>query len=168
MLMKVNLPSKFRLANGEVIKLTSKDVERYHTMFYLHTPNKDEVYNSIVSKGFNVISKDLYYHLRKDVNSLIMDVKIYPDGFIEGSIGISNQMVNVIYEVYDLYKDVYDGLHILYKADWDERKGWIVDIIEYFRIELPDANMIPWKPRIVEIPSSSLGGFLGNIFKRFR
>lgn len=158
--MKINLPKKFKLHTNDVITLKKEDIERYSTIFYLHTPKKDEVYKAFIDKGFNLIAKNGYYHLVKPIDSLLMDVKIYDDGFIEGAIGIKNQMVNVIYQVYDQYRDVYDGLHIFYKTDWDDRKGWVIDIKQYFRIELPPADQVPWKIKIIDIPS----GF----FSRFR
>ncbi|RMF30928.1 MAG: hypothetical protein D6752_03160 [Candidatus Nitrosothermus koennekii] len=157
--MKINLPRKFKLHTNDMITLRKEDIERYSTIFYLHVPNKDEVYKAFINKGFNLLHKNGYYHLTKNIDSLLMDVKIYDDGFIEASIGIKNQMVNVIYQAYDYYRDVYDGLHIFYKTEWDNRKGWVIDIKEYFRIELPKADEIPWKPRIIEIPSGFLGRF---------
>ncbi len=154
--MKVNLPKRFRLHTKEEINLRSEDIERYTTLFYLHVPNKDKVYDIFIKKGFQILEKDSYYYLRKDINSLLLDVKLYNDGFIEGSIGIRNQMVNAIYEVYDNYRDVYDNLHIFYRAEWDERKGWIIEIKQYFRIELPPADTIPWRVKIREVPSVGL------------
>lgn len=158
--MKINLPKKFKLNTNTIIALTKEDIERYSTLFYLHVPNKDEVYKSFIAKGFNIIHKDGYYHLTRSIDSLLFDVKIYDDGFIEGAIGIKNQLVNVIYEVYDQYRDVYPNLHIFYKSEWDKRKGWIIDIKEYFRVELPKVSQVPWKVKIIDLPSFS------NIFKK--
>jgi len=155
--MKVNLPKRFKLNTGEDIVLKREDIERYATLFYLHVPNINNVYELLIKKGFYVLERDNnYHHLSKGINSLLFDIKLYSDGFIEGSIGIRNQMVNVIYEVYDNYKDTYNNLHIFYKAEWDNRKGWIIDIKQYFRIELPQANTIPWRIKVIDIPSLGL------------
>ncbi len=146
--MKVNLPKKFKLHTNDIIMLQKKDIERYSTLFYLHVPDINKVYKAFIAKGFNLLHKDGYYHLSKSIDDLLFDVKIYDDGFIEGAIGIKNQMVNVIYQVFDQYRDVYDNLHIFYRADWDDRKGWVIDIKQYFRVELPPSHELPWKIRI--------------------
>ena len=146
--MKINLPKTFKLHTNATITLKKEDIERYSTIFYLHVPNINEVYKAFIAKGFNLLHKDDYYHLSRSIDSLLFDVKIYNDGFIEGSIGIKNQMVNVIYQLFDQYRDVYDNLHIFYRSEWDDRKGWIIDIKKYFRIELPPADTIPWKVKI--------------------
>ncbi len=157
--MKINLPKKFKLHTNDMITLKKEDIEKYSTIFYLHVPDIKEVYKAFIAKGFNLLHKNGYYHLTNSIDTLLFDVKIYNDGFIEGSIGIKNQMVNVIYQVFDQYRDVYDNLHIFYRSEWDDRKGWVIDIKQYFRVELPPSDTIPWKVRIKDT------GF-GSLFKR--
>ncbi|MEM2856147.1 MAG: hypothetical protein QW416_03505 [Candidatus Nitrosocaldaceae archaeon] len=142
---KINLPRIFKLANNEIIELESI----YDVTFYLHTPNIKSVYNHMITKGFVLISYDEDYRLRKNIKEWIMNVIIHKDGFMEGYIGIDSKRVNTIYDLFDQYRDVYNSLHIYYKSF--SQHGWIVEIMRYFRIELPQPHLTPWQPTIIKI-----------------
>ncbi len=148
---KINLPSKFKLNDEEIITLDPEDIA--NVTFLLHVPDVRRIYNHLISKGFESLEfNEEWYLLSKPIKLWIMKVRMYKDGFIEGFIGREDKMINVIYDLYDNYRDAYEGLHIYYKPRFG-KGGWIIDIIEYFRIELPKPDITPWEPKIFRLSS---------------
>ncbi|WP_243671497.1 hypothetical protein [Vulcanisaeta sp. JCM 16161] len=96
--------------------------------------------------------------------------RVFPDGIVESEVEISRDYLqhlvgprfNVVYEIYDLLKDITDYRRICIKP----LGRCINDVIENIGIELraPRALM-PWKPLIAVVSLMALTPVIGKVSK---
>lgn len=172
------IPRRFRLDDGSIITLKAEQIQSMGNVFYLYIPDTyiDKLYNHLLSKGFKdvklSIPKGERYSLSKPLDNVWqMHVRIYSDGFIESEVEVNRDYfehlddrfrINVVYEVFEYYMDIYDRLHVSYM-----RKGWIVEVIDNFRIQLkPPTTLTPWKPITVSLAALAIVGLLSYALSR--
>jgi len=159
------VPRKFILESGNIVSLTAIDVEEKlvkNTLFRLWVPDIENVYKYLVEKqGFEIatpsIPKGEKYSLRRILSDTWeLHVRLYDDGFIDAEIEVRREFMeqliprrlNVVYEAFEFYRDVYDGLHIWYVP----AREWITNIIDHFHVKLREPDTLtPWKPIVLGI-----------------
>ncbi len=159
------IPRKFVLDSGEIVTLTAYDVEEKltkETLFRLWIPRLyvEDLYKHFIKEGFEKATpawpKGEKYSLRKVLSDIWeLHVRIYETGFIDAEVEVrrefiehltTSRRINVIYEIFKFYRDVYDKLHVLYVP----KRKWIVKVIDHFHVRLrePD-SLTPWTPLVV-------------------
>ena len=89
-----------------------------------------------------------------------LHLRLYDDGFIDAEIEVRreylehlNRRLNVVYEAFEFYRDLYGKLHVLYVPSGE----WIVKIIDHFHIKLREPDTLtPWKPIVIGIVVAGL------------
>lgn len=170
MTYRVLIPRKFVLESGDVVILTEKDTEKLAraTLFRLWVPDIDSIYNYLVeARGFKTavpaVPKGEKYSLRKTIDDTWeLHLRLYSNGFIDAEVEVrreyiehltSGQRLNVVYEAYDSYKDIYDKLHLWYAPS----RSWVTSIIDNFSVELQEpSRLIPWKPIVLGVVAGIL------------
>ncbi len=160
-----NIPAKFILESGREVTLTIEDIEEKLTrnmLFKLWVPDIEPIYKHLTKEcGFTnaipSIPKGEKYNLRKVLNNVWeLHIRLYSDGFIDAEVEVRREFLehltpkrlNVVYEAFQFYRDVYDKLHIFYVPE----NEWIIEIKENFQVKLQEPNTLtPWKPIITGI-----------------
>ena len=174
------IPRKFILETGETITLKAIEVETKlvkETVFRLWVPNIKTLYRYLVKehgfeKAFPAIPKGEAYSLRKPLDDVWeLHLRLYSNGFIDAEVEVKREYLehltkrlNIIYEAYEFYRDVYNKLHILYAPT----RKWITKIIDHFYVKLRDPDTLtPWKPIAIGIAVAGLLTYaLLNLTKR--
>lgn len=164
------IPRKFILESGNLVVLNASDVEEKlveSTLFRLWVPDVEGVYKYLTEKqGFEVaipsIPKGEKYSLKRTLSDIWeLHMRLYRDGFIDAEVEVRREFVehltprrlNVIYEAFEYYRDIYDKLHVWYVSS----HGWITSVIEHFQVKLREPKTLtPWKPIVLGIVATGL------------
>jgi len=91
-------------------------------------------------------------------------VRLYDDGFIDAEIEVRREYMeclaprrlNVVYEAFEFYREVYNRLHIWYAP----KREWITSIIDHFHVKLRELNTLtPWKPIVLGMAVAGLSAY---------
>ncbi len=164
------IPRTFILESGDVVVLTARDVEERlvrDTVFRLWVPDIEVVYRHLVDRqGFESavpsMNRGEKYSLRKVLSDVWeLHLRLYDDGFIDAEVEVrreylehlTSKRLNVVYEAFEYYRDVYDKLHLWYVP----AGKWIIRIIDHLNVKLrvPD-TLTPWKPIVLGIVAAGL------------
>jgi len=164
------VPRRFTLESGSVITLTAIEVEKRlvkDTLFRLWVPNVEEVYKHLVEEqGFKLatptVPKGEKYSLRRALSDVWdLHLRLYDNGLVDAEVEVRREFMehltprrlNVVYEAFEFYRNVYDKLHILYVP----AHKWVVKIIDHFYVKLREPNTLtPWKPVVLGVVVAGL------------
>ncbi len=153
------VPSRFVLDDGRVMALSAKVAEEAlsrETCFLLYVPpnNIDDVYSHLKREGFEDVTlsicKGEKYSVRLPLtHPWELHIRLYDNGFIESEVEIQREYlehlerrrINVVYEPFQWYNDIYDRLHIFYRPE----RRWVIGVREHLRVKLnPPQELTPW------------------------
>ncbi len=170
MVYVTSVPRRFILESGRVVVLRTGDVEERvakDTLFRLWVPDIEAVRRCLVEKhDFEIavpaVPKGEVYSLRRVLGDVWeLHVRLYGDGFVDAEVEVRREFfehlgsrrLNVVYEAFEFYRDVYDRLHVYYVPMGE----WIVRVEEHFQVELREPDMLtPWKPVVLGIVAAGL------------
>ncbi len=174
------IPRKFILESGSVVALTAIDVEERlvkDTIFRLWVPDIENVYKHLIERqGFEIaapsVPKGEKYSLRRALSNVWeLHVRLYDDGFIDAEVEVGGEFMkhlapkrlNVVYEAFEFYRDVYDRLHVWYVP----AREWITSIIDHLHVKLREPDTLtPWKPIALGIVVAGL--FTYSLLRLFK
>ncbi|GAB6947965.1 hypothetical protein JCM16161A_20950 [Vulcanisaeta sp. JCM 16161] len=176
---RVYLPWYVKLNDGSRYRIPLNVIMRglRNNVFVIRVPQDevDYVAEELIRRGFKptilAVNKGERYSLAMKVESpWEIHTRVFPDGIVESEVEISRDYLqhlvgprfNVVYEIYDLLKDITDYRRICIKP----LGRCINDVIENIGIELraPRALM-PWKPLIAVVSLMALTPVIGKVSK---
>jgi len=164
------IPRRFILESGDVVVLTARVVEEKlikDTLFKLWVPGIEAVYRHLINvQGFELTTPSVYkgekYSLRKVLSEVWeLHLRLYSDGFIDAEIAVRREYLerlaprrlNVVYEAFEYYRDIYDKLHLWYVP----AGKWVVKVIDHLNVKLREPDTLtPWKPVVLGIVTTGL------------